>query len=44
VGDKLLPLLLRAIGEKTGAAIDNLDKAEHLGWLESDAWVTMREL
>lgn len=30
VGDKLLPLLLTALGEKTSAAIDNLDRAERL--------------
>ena len=28
VGDKLLPLLLAALGEKIGAAIDNLDRVE----------------
>ena len=31
VGDKLLPALLTALAEKTGPAIDNLDKAEKLG-------------
>jgi len=45
VGDKLLPLLLSAIGEKTGAAIDNLDRAERLGLIASvDAWMAMRNL
>ena len=45
VGDKLLPALLNALAEKTGPAIDNLDKAEKLGLLESaDAWMEMRRL
>jgi hypothetical protein len=45
VGDKLLPLLLVALGEKSSAAIDNLDRAERLGLLKSaDEWITMRNL
>lgn len=45
VGDKLLPLLLDALGEKTSAAIDNLDRAERLEFLHSaDEWMTMRNL
>ena len=45
VGDKLLPLLLTALGEKSSAAIDNLDRAERLGLLQSaDEWMTMRNL
>lgn len=45
VGDKLLPALLTALAEKTGPAIDNLDKAEKFGFLESvDAWMEMRKL
>lgn len=45
VGDKLLPLLLRALGEKTTAVIDNLDRAERLGLLKSaDEWMVMRSL
>lgn len=45
VGDKLLPLLLTALGEKTSAVIDNLDRAEGLGLLKSaDEWMTMRSL
>ena len=31
LGDKLLSVLLTALGEKTSAAIDNLDRAERLG-------------
>lgn len=45
VGEKLLPALLIALAEKTGAAIDNLDKAEKLGLIESsDGWMEMRRL
>lgn len=45
VGDKLLPILLTALGEKTSAAIDNLDRAERLGLLKSaDEWMIMRNL
>lgn len=45
VGDKLLPLLLDALGEKTSAAIDNLDRAERLELLQSaDDWMAMRNL
>lgn len=45
IGDKLLPLLLSALGEKPSAAIDNLDRAERLGLLGSaDEWMVMRGL
>lgn len=45
VGDKLLPLLITALGEKASAAIDNLDRAERLGLLKSaDEWMAMRNL
>ena len=45
VGDKLLPLLLAALGEKTGAAIDNLDRAERFGFIHStDEWISMHNL
>lgn len=45
LGDKLLPALLKALGERPRAAIDNLDRAERLGWVESaDGWMTMRKL
>ena len=45
VGDKLLPLLLTALGEKSSASIDNLDRAERLGLIKSvDEWMTMRNL
>jgi hypothetical protein len=45
LGDKLLPLFLKAAGEHVGVAIDNLDRAERLGLLPSvDEWMTMRKL
>lgn len=45
VGDKLLPQLLSVSGEKVSSALDNLDRAERLGWLKSaDEWMTMRSL
>ncbi|MEO7623304.1 MAG: hypothetical protein ABIS30_09585 [Gallionella sp.] len=45
VGDKLLPLLLDALGEKASSVIDNLDRAERLGLLNSaDEWMTIRNL
>ncbi len=45
LGDKLLPALLRAGLEKTGAQLDNLLRAEKLGWIEStQTWVELREL
>jgi hypothetical protein len=45
VGDKLLPSLLAALGESPASAIDNLDKAERLGLIQSaDDWLAMRQL
>lgn len=45
LADKLLPVLLSMSGERVGAAIDNLDRAERLGWIAStDDWLTMRRL
>ena len=45
VTDKLLPALLQAMAEPRGAAIENLDRAEKLGWLDSaDQWLEMRKL
>ena len=42
--DKLLPALLLALGEHTGPFVDNLDRAERLGWIDSvDNWMTMRQ-
>jgi len=45
LGDKLLPLLLIALGETSAAMIDNLDKAERLHFTDSvDDWLAMRKL
>jgi hypothetical protein len=45
VGDKLLPTVLSALAETPGPAIDNLDKAEKFGLIESaDVWMEMRRL
>lgn len=45
VGDRLLPAVLRALAETVGAALDNLDRAEKLGWLSSaDTWLAARKL
>jgi uncharacterized protein with HEPN domain len=45
LGDKLLPQLLRALGEKTASALDNLNVAERLGFVDSvDDWMMMRNL
>jgi len=45
LGDKLLPLLLAALGENASSVIDNLDRAERLGIIKSaDEWMAMRNL
>lgn len=45
IGDKLLPATLTALGEKTGPVLDNLNKAEKYGWLNSaDNWLIARQL
>jgi len=45
VGDKLLPILLTALGERPAAFIDNLDRAERLGFIDStDEWMNIRNL
>jgi hypothetical protein len=45
LGDKFLPQLLIAMAEKPGAAIDNLNLAERLGWIQStEEWLLMRKL
>lgn len=45
LGDKLLSALLSALGERLSSAIDNLDRAERLGLIESaDEWMAMRAL
>lgn len=45
LGDKLIPAMLRAIAEKTGSALDNLNRAEKLGVLWSaKEWLAARNL
>jgi uncharacterized protein with HEPN domain len=45
LGDKLIPLILEALGEHQAAAIDNLDKAERFRWIHSaDEWLAIRRL
>lgn len=45
LADKFLPALLDAMAEAKGPAVENLDRAEKLGWLDSvDAWLEMRKL
>ncbi len=45
LGDKLIPQLLASLGERRQALIDNLDKAERFGWIESaDQWMAIRAL
>ncbi|HET8701290.1 MAG TPA: hypothetical protein VFL97_06455, partial [Nitrococcus sp.] len=45
LGDKLLPVYLEALGEKAGAVIDNLDRAERLDLIPSaDDWFAIRKL
>jgi hypothetical protein len=45
LGDKLLPQLLDAMAEPVGAVMENLDRAEKLGWLRSaDTWLEIRKL
>ena len=45
LGDKLIPALLRYLGESTGPAMDNLDKAERFGWIGSASqWMVYRKL
>lgn len=45
LGDKFLQALLRANLEKTGTQLDNLLRAEKLGWIASTQdWVELREL
>jgi hypothetical protein len=45
VGDKLLPRVLEWLAEPVGPAIDNLARAERLGWVSSAAsWIECRQL
>ncbi len=43
--DKLLPRLLACAGEAIGSAIDNLNRADRLGWVERpQEWIGLRQL
>jgi hypothetical protein len=45
LADKLLPALLDALAEPVGTAIDNLNRAERLGWISSvSAWLAARRV
>ncbi|PFG08989.1 hypothetical protein [Marinobacter sp. LV10MA510-1] len=45
LGDKLLPALLKALGEPDRALLINLEKAEKYVWLESsEHWIALRQL
>ena len=45
LGDKFIPELLQATGEKLSVYIQNLDRAEKLGWIGSaDTWLEIRQL
>jgi uncharacterized protein with HEPN domain len=45
MGDKLLPAILTWLSEPVGPAIDNLARAERLGWIDSATeWVECRQL
>ncbi|APX92945.1 hypothetical protein BWR19_08375 [Halomonas sp. 1513] len=45
LGDKLLPALLKALGEPDRALLINLEKAEKYGWLDSsENWIALRQL
>lgn len=45
LGDKLLPALLKVSLEKTGSQLDNLLRAEKIGWISSaENWIEIRSL
>jgi uncharacterized protein with HEPN domain len=45
LGDKLLPAMLKALGEPDRALLINLEKAEKYGWLESsEQWIALRQI
>ena len=45
LADKLLPAVLDWLQEPVSAAIDNLNRAERLGWIQSvDRWIEVRRL
>jgi uncharacterized protein YutE (UPF0331/DUF86 family) len=45
IGDKLLPAILKLNLESVGSQLDNLFRAEQLGWIDSaDQWIELRGL
>ena len=45
IGDKLLPAILKLNLEQVGSQLDNLFRAEKLGWIDSaDQWIELRGL
>jgi hypothetical protein len=45
LGDKLIPAVMAALGERLGPVADVLDRAERLGYIRSaDDWFSMRSL
>ncbi|GAW86434.1 conserved hypothetical protein [Bathymodiolus platifrons methanotrophic gill symbiont] len=45
LGDELLPAILRVSLEPTGSQLDNLLRAEKIGWIKSsEQWVEIRTL
>ena len=45
IGDKLLPAILKLNLEPVGSQLENLFRAEKLGWIDSvDQWIELREL
>jgi hypothetical protein len=45
IGDKFLPALLDALAEPKSSGLENLDKAEKLGLIESaNQWLDIRKL
>lgn len=45
LGDKLLPALLARLGDRPASLLDNLDRAERLGWITgANQWMDIRSL
>ena len=45
LGDKLLPALLARLGDRPAGLLDNLDRAERLGWIkDANRWIDIRDL
>tara|TARA_B100000678_G_C18116299_1_gene464805 strand:+ start:467 stop:958 length:492 start_codon:yes stop_codon:yes gene_type:complete len=45
LGDKLIPALLRFTGEHVGPAVDNLNRVEKFGWIDSaEDWMLYCQL